>query len=76
MMITKILGILAIVVGITMIAYSGFSFVTTEEIVDLGPLQISKQDNHSINWPPVVGFVLLAAGIVTIVLTNLSPKKS
>lgn len=63
---TKILGIIIAGIGIVMLIYSGFSFVTTEKVVDLGSIQINKEKNHSVQWPPVVGAVLLVGGIVVI----------
>ncbi|CAN5582878.1 hypothetical protein BH10BAC4_BH10BAC4_14400 [soil metagenome] len=68
----KNVGIVLIVLGIIMMAFTGFNLVTKEKVVDIGPVQISKDNNHPISWSPIVGGVLLVAGIA-IVLTN---KKS
>ena len=35
---TKTLGIILIIIGILMIAYTGFNYVTSEKVVDIGPL--------------------------------------
>lgn len=51
-----------------MLIYSGFSFVTTEKVVDIGPIEINKEKNHSVQWPPIVGVVLLIGGVVVIAL--------
>lgn len=51
-----------------MLIYTGFSFVTTEKVVDIGPIEINKEKNHSVQWPPVVGVVLLIGGVVVIAL--------
>ncbi len=66
---TKTIGIILAVVGLIMIAYTGFNYITTEKVVDLGPIHIDKEKNHEIQWNPIVGAVLLAAGTV-IILTN------
>ncbi len=63
---TRTLGIVIIVIGILMIVYTGFDFITTEKVVDLGPVKIDKEKNHFIQWPPIVGIVLLIGGILTI----------
>lgn len=47
-----------------MMAYTGFNFVTTEKVVDIGPLSINKDNNHSLQWSPIVGGALLACGVV------------
>ena len=75
-MIIRILCILAVVVGITMMAYSGFNFVTNENVVDMGPVQVTRERNHLIQWPPIVGVVLLAGGIVGLVLDRRALKAS
>lgn len=67
----KTLGIALMIIGVLMIAYTGFNYVTTEKVVDLGSIQIEKKENHPIQWSPIVGVVLLIGGIVVI-----SVKKS
>lgn len=64
----KTLGIVLIIIGIVMIAYTGFNYITTEKVVDLGPIEITKEKQHAVQWPPVVGVVLIAGGIVAIVV--------
>ena len=64
----KPLGIVLIVIGIAMLAYTGFNYVTTEKVVDLGPIEINAEKNHTVKWPPVVGLVLVVGGIAVIAL--------
>lgn len=49
-----------------MIIYTGFNFVTSKKVVDLGPIKIDKEENHPVQWSPIVGVVLLVGGIVVI----------
>jgi uncharacterized membrane protein len=67
---TKPLGLIIIVLGIVMMAYTGFNYVTTEKIVDIGPIEINQQKNHRLQWPPVLGGLLLAGGIAIIVFSK------
>jgi hypothetical protein len=60
-------GIVLIVIGLLMIAYTGFNYVTTERVVDIGSLKINKQKNHFVQWPPMVGAVLVIGGIAALV---------
>jgi uncharacterized membrane protein YidH (DUF202 family) len=69
---TKSVGLILIVIGGLMMAYTGFNYVTTKKVVDLGPIQIEKKENHPVQWSPLVGIVLLVGGIVVLV----SSKKS
>lgn len=56
-------GIILIVVGALMMIYTGFNYVTEKRVVDLGPLKVNKEQNHTVSWPPIVGGVILVAGI-------------
>ena len=63
---TRTLGIVMCIAGILMITYSGFNYVTTEKVLDLGPIKINKEKNHFIGWPPLLGAVMIVSGIVII----------
>lgn len=63
---TKTSGIIIIALGITMMVYTGFTFITTKKVVDLGPIKINKEKNHLIQWPPIIGVLLTIGGIVLI----------
>jgi len=65
----KLLGIILIIAGIAMFLVTGISYTTEETVIDAGPLQVSAENEESLNWPPyaggiavVAGFVLLAVG--------------
>ena len=64
---SKNIGILLIVIGAIMVFYTGFNYVTTEKVVDIGPIEINKQENHPVKWSPIVGVVLLIGGVVLVV---------
>lgn len=63
----KPLGMVLVVLGIIMMAYTGFNYVTTEKVVDIGPIEINADKNHNVQWPPIVGLVLIVGGIIVIV---------
>jgi uncharacterized membrane protein YidH (DUF202 family) len=62
----KNLGIILIAIGIVLMLITGFNYVTKEKVVDLGKLEINKEKSHPVSWSPIVGVVLLAAGIVVL----------
>jgi len=63
----KTSGIALLVIGVLMIVYTGFNYVTTEKVVDLGPIKINAEKNHPVQWSPLVGAVLIVGGIVVLV---------
>ncbi len=70
----RISGIVLIVMGLAMIAYSGFNYVTTEKVVDLGPIQIDRKMNHPVQWSPIAGVVMMVGGIAIILLGKKADK--
>lgn len=71
---TKSLGIVLAIIGIIMIVYTGFNYVTTEKVVDLGPIQINAQKNHPVQWSPIVGAVMLVGGVILLVIDKKTSK--
>ena len=65
-------GIVLIVIGLVMMIVTGFNYVTRENVVDMGAIQINANENHPVQWSPIVGGVLLVAGVVVL----LSGKKN
>lgn len=63
---TKTIGIVIIVLGIIMTIYTGFNFKTTEKVVDIGPIEINKEENHPLKWKPIVGILIIAVGGVMV----------
>lgn len=63
----KNIGIVLVALGIIMMIITGFNYVTREKVVDIGPVVIHADKNHPVQWSPIVGGVLLVAGIVVLV---------
>jgi hypothetical protein len=55
-------GIVILIIGIVFTLFTGLSFFTRENVVDIGALQISAKKKHSISWSPIVGVVAIALG--------------
>jgi hypothetical protein len=66
----KTLGIILIGLGLVMMIITGFNFVTQKNVVDLGPIQVNQKENHPIQWSPIVGGILLVAGVVVMVTSR------
>lgn len=61
------LGIILIIAGAVMLIWSGVSFTKKEKIVEVGPLQVSVDKKQKLTWPPYLGGVLIAGGIIFII---------
>jgi drug/metabolite transporter (DMT)-like permease len=64
---SKSIGIVVAIIGAIMIFYTGFNYITKEKVVDIGPIEINKEQSHPVQWSPIVGVVLLIGGVILIV---------
>jgi uncharacterized membrane protein len=62
-------GIILIILGALALVYTGFTFTTKEKVADIGPIEINKEKENVVSWPPIVGGILLVGGIA-MVLTD------
>lgn len=62
----RTLGIVLVIVGIAMMIITGFNLVTKKKVIDVGPLEVNKEQKTPINWSPIVGAALLIGGIAVI----------
>jgi hypothetical protein len=60
----KIIGIVLIVIGIVALAYQGITYTTHKKVLDLGPIQATKEEHKTIPIPPVLGVLALIGGVV------------
>jgi hypothetical protein len=63
----KPLGLILIVLGIVALMYQGFTYTTHKKVLDVGPIQATKEEKHSVPLPPVLGAIALIGGVVILV---------
>jgi len=64
---TTIIGIMLIALGIVAFGYQGITYTTRENVVDLGPLQMTAETTKTFPLPPIIGALALVGGIVLLV---------
>ena len=57
-----ILGLLLILLGIAGLIAGRFSYTTESKIVDVGPLQATAKEQHTVDIPDIAGVVAVLAG--------------
>lgn len=63
----KVIAVLLIVLGLVALAYGGITMTTRDKIVDLGPVEVTQEEQHRLPLPPIMGGVAVAAGIILLV---------
>ena len=67
---TALTGIILIVVGVLALAYQGITYTTRKKVIDIGPIQATRESKETIPLPPVLGAVAIAGGIALLVAGN------
>jgi hypothetical protein len=66
--VNKTLGIILIVLGIVGLAWGGFTYTTKEKIIDIGPIEASRDKQHNVAIPPIAGAIAVIGGIALLVM--------
>ena len=61
---TKIAGMVLIALGVLGLVWGGISYTTKETVVDLGPIQATRDKTRTLPVPPIAGALALAGGVV------------
>jgi hypothetical protein len=58
----KKIGIIIIVIGLGLTIFTAFTFFTREKVVDIGKIQITRDEPHHLNWSPLAGIAVMVIG--------------
>jgi hypothetical protein len=61
-----VIGIVLIILGIISLGYQGFTYTTRKKVVDIGPIEATKKESHTVPLPPILGVIALAGGVVVL----------
>jgi drug/metabolite transporter (DMT)-like permease len=62
----SILGIALVILGIVALAYQGFTYTTQKKVVDIGPIQATKEEHHTVPLSPILGVIALVGGVAVL----------
>jgi len=65
---TTILAIILIAIGFAALGYHGLTYTTSENVVDLGPLKMTKETTKTIPFPPIIAGIAIVGGLVLLVV--------
>ncbi len=64
----KTLAIVLVILGIVMIFINQVGFTQKEKVLDIGSVEVSKNEKKEIAWPLYVGIIVSAVGVVMLVV--------
>ena len=63
-----LLGVALIVIGIIALVYQGFTYTTRKKVLDIGPVQATREERRTIPVPPIVGIIAVIGGVAVLAL--------
>jgi hypothetical protein len=64
----SIVGLLLIAGGLVLLLMGGFSYSKSEKVLDVGPLEATVETKERVPVPPLVGGLVLAAGVALLLV--------
>jgi hypothetical protein len=53
-----------------MFVFPKITFTNKEKVADVGPVEINKNEKHTVDWPVYAGGIAVVAGIVVLLASN------
>jgi len=63
---TRAIGAILIVLGLIGLAWGGFTYTTKKKVLDVGPIEATREEHHTVPVPPIAGAIALVGGIVLV----------
>lgn len=57
-------GSLLIIIGVITFVYQGITYTTTEKAIDIGPLKVMTEKEHTLPLSPIFGGLCLFGGVL------------
>ena len=61
-------GLIILIIGVIMTIFTTFSFFTKENVIDIGDVQITRNQQHEVKWPPFIGLTVIGLGGIVLIL--------
>jgi hypothetical protein len=61
-------GVVLIVFGLLVFVYQGVTYTKREKVLDIGPIEATRETHKTIPLPPILGGLAVAGGIAMLVM--------
>lgn len=64
----RIVGAVLVAIGLLALAYQGVSYTRRDKVIDIGAIEVTREDRTFVPLPPLIGAGAIALGLVLLVL--------
>ena len=68
MTMTRIIGVILIVIGLVGVLFGGVFWTREKTLVDIGPVEARTQERDGVPISPIVGGVIMVAGVALLLV--------
>jgi UDP-N-acetylmuramyl pentapeptide phosphotransferase/UDP-N-acetylglucosamine-1-phosphate transferase len=59
----RILALVLVILGVVALVSPAITYTTREEVLDVGPIEVTKEKTHRVPYVPILGGVAIVLGI-------------
>ncbi|MDD5249317.1 MAG: hypothetical protein PHY45_10045 [Rhodocyclaceae bacterium] len=69
-----VFGVALIVIGAAVLGYGSYSYTTTENVLQVGPITATAERTHTVALPSILGWLLVGCGAGVLAFAAMSKK--
>lgn len=58
----RTIGISILIIGFALTVITSVQFFTKKKVVDIGSIEITKNEPHTLDWSPLIGIAVMGLG--------------
>jgi uncharacterized membrane protein YidH (DUF202 family) len=63
----KAIAVVLIAIGLVGLIWGGVTWTQREEVLDIGPVEVTREERETLPIPPIVGGICIVAGVLILV---------
>ena len=63
----RVTGFVLVAVGLIVMIWGAYGFKTREKVIDLGPIEATRETMHHVPYAPIIGGAVLIGGVALLV---------
>jgi len=62
----KPVGLILTILGLIIMIWGAYGFTTREKVLDIGPIEATKETTHRLPYAPIMGGIVIVGGVAVL----------